>query len=444
MADASAAAASAAASAAAAEPAKEAKAFLTPGTEELRQARLYIASYSLGRARARLERERAERELDNKDPSGRQAARQSRVDRLSKLSPFSSEIGDARPLSSLSFSPCSTRLATASWSGLSKVWSITPATALQFELKGHAGNVTDIAWRPAAQGETYADGVQLASCGMDATVMLWKLPQENSQQQPGAVGAAAATANGDANDTHMSDASAPSIPPPSSTDPVGLPAPATPVVSPLAVLRGHSDRCSRLAFHPSGRYVASTSFDKSWRLWDLGAQKELLKQPGHAEATYAAAFHPDGSLLVSGDLGGVGQLWDLRTGKSIVALTGHAKQMLAADFHPGGTLLATASDDHTVRVWDLRAQAGALYTIGAHSSLISNVRWEPREGLYLLTSSYDRTTKLWHGTDFSLVKTLAGHESKVMRAEISPDSSFIATSGYDRTWKLWVDEGRLA
>lgn len=443
MADASAAAASAAAAAAAAEPAKEAKAFLTPGTEELRQARLYITTYSLARARTRLDRERAERDLDNKDPSGRLAARQARVARLASVAPFSSEIGDARPLSSLSFSPCSTRLATASWSGLSKVWSIAPSTALQYELKGHAGNVTDIAWRPASQGEAYADGVQLASCGMDATVMLWKLPDNSQQAGASAVNA---TANGDANDTEMSDASTPSIPAPavSATDVIGLPAPATPVVSPAAVLRGHGDRCSRLAFHPSGRYVASTSFDKTWRLWDLATEKEILKQPGHAEATYAAAFHPDGSLLVSGDLGGVGQLWDLRTGKSIVALTGHAKQMLAADFHPGGTLLATASDDHTVRVWDLRAQAGALYTIGAHSSLISNVRWEPREGLYLLTSSYDRTTKLWHGTDFSLIKTLAGHESKVMRAEISPDSSFIATSGYDRTWKLWVDEGRLA
>lgn len=81
-----------------------------------------------------------------------------------------------------------------------------------------------------------------------------------------------------------------------------------------------------------------------------------------------------------------------------------------------------------------------LYTIGAHSNLISNVRWDPLEGLYLLTSSYDQTSKIWHGTDFTLVKTLAGHEGRVMRAEIAPNGAFIATSAYDRTWKLFAYE----
>ena len=93
----------------------------------------------------------------------------------------------------------------------------------------------------------------------------------------------------------------------------------------------------------------------------------------------------------------------------------------------------------SVRIWDLRAQS-TLYTIGAHSNLISNVRWDPLEGLYLLTSSYDQTSKVWNGTDFTLVKTLAGHEGRVMRAEIAPNGAFIATSAYDRTWKLFAYE----
>jgi U4/U6 small nuclear ribonucleoprotein PRP4 len=368
------------------------------------------------------------------------------VARVSKLTAFSSEIGDTRPLSSVSFAPDSVRLATASWTGSSKVWSIVPTTTCLFELKGHAGNVSDIAWRPAPDaGTSHADGVQLASCGMDSAVMLWKLPDNSATAADSNHTSMTDVASSSSQDNHINSNSS-SLPPPATAESLaptslaGLPAPAVPVLAPAAVLRGHTERCSRVSFHPSGRFVASTSFDKTWRLWDLTTRQCVLTQPGHAEGTYALAFHPDGSLAVSGDLGGVGQLWDLRTGKSLAALTGHAKQMLAADFHPGGTLLATASDDHTVRVWDLRKQAGSLYTIGAHSSLISNVRWESQEGLFLLTSSYDQTVKLWHGTDFTLLKTLAGHEGKVMRADIAPNSAFIATSAFDRTWKLYAYE----
>jgi U4/U6 small nuclear ribonucleoprotein PRP4 len=56
----------------------------------------------------------------------------------------------------------------------------------------------------------------------------------------------------------------------------------------------------------------------------------------------------------------------------------------------------------------------------------------------MLTASYDNTAKLWSASDFKLIKTLAGHEGKIMGADISPDGSgLISTVGYERTVKLW-------
>ena len=45
---------------------------------------------------------------------------------------------------------------------------------------------------------------------------------------------------------------------------------------------------------------------------------------------------------------------------------------------------------------------------------------QPGAGTYLMSSSYDKTCKIFSCQDWSLVKTLSGHEDKVMRAEISP------------------------
>ena len=90
-----------------------------------------------------------------------------------------------------------------------------------------------------------------------------------------------------------------------------------------------------------GRYVASTSYDCTWRLWDVETQKELLLQEGHSREVYPIAAHPDGSLMATGDLGGVGRVWDLRSGKSIMAMQGHVRQMLALAWHNDGYTLVT-------------------------------------------------------------------------------------------------------
>ena len=70
--------------------------------------------------------------------------------------------------------------------------------------------------------------------------------------------------------------------------------------SPLSVMKGHQDRVCRVAFHPSGNYVASASFDTTWRLWDVNATRELLLQEGHSKEVYSVEFQNDGALVASG------------------------------------------------------------------------------------------------------------------------------------------------
>lgn len=61
-------------------------------------------------------------------------------------------------------------------------------------------------------------------------------------------------------------------------------------------------------------------------------------------------------------------------------------------------------------------------------------------GDFLLTGAYDNTAKIWTHPGWSPLKTLAGHEGKVMGLDISSDGQLIATCSYDRTFKLWMAE----
>ncbi|KAL4384259.1 hypothetical protein GQ457_15G012660 [Hibiscus cannabinus] len=205
----------------------------------------------------------------------------------------------------------------------------------------------------------------------------------------------------------------------------------------LKTFEGHLDRLARIAFHPSGKYLGTTSFDKTWRLWDIDSGVELLLQEGHSRSVYGIAFHQDGSLVASCGLDALARVWDLRTGRSILSLEGHVKPVLGVSFSPNGYHLATGGEDNTCRIWDLRKKK-SLYIIPAHSNLISQVKFEPQEGYYLVSSSYDMTAKVWSGRDFKPVKSLPGHEAKVTASDISEDGRYIATVSHDRTIKLWT------
>lgn len=76
-----------------------------------------------------------------------------------------------------------------------------------------------------------------------------------------------------------------------------------------------------------------------------------------------------------------------------------------------------------------------------HTSLVSQVRFEPVSGSYLLSCGYDKVSKLWSAPHFRLTKTLVGHEGKVMGGDISCTGTYtIATVGFDRTMKVFAPD----
>jgi U4/U6 small nuclear ribonucleoprotein PRP4 len=51
---------------------------------------------------------------------------------------------------------------------------------------------------------------------------------------------------------------------------------------------------------------------------------------------------------------------------------------------------------------------------------VSTVKYDPVRGDVLITGGYDNTVRLFVGPNWTLVKTLAGHEGKVMCLDVTP------------------------
>ncbi|CAH1108802.1 unnamed protein product [Psylliodes chrysocephalus] len=354
------------------------------GPESLRIARLWIAEYSLPRAKERLEEARRQFDLPAATKTSRTQELQKKIQAMSI---YCSQIGDTRPISYCQFSPNSELLATASWSGLCKVWSI-PDCELKQTLKGHTCNVGAIVFHPKATLDQEEKICNMASCAADGSVKLWDFVSEE----------------------------------------------------PIADIEGHMPhRVSRIAFHPSGRFLGTCCFDNSWRLWDLHQCQEVLHQEGHVKPVYCISFQGDGSVCATGGMDAFGRVWDLRTGRCIMFMEGHLKGILGIDFSSNGHHIATASEDNACKIWDLRKRS-ILYTIPAHTNLISDVKFQKFTGNYLATASYDNTVKIWTSKTWQPLKTLSGHDGKIMCMDIAPNDQYIVSSSYDRTFKLWTPE----
>jgi len=106
-------------------------------------------------------------------------------------------------------------------------------------------------------------------------------------------------------------------------------------------------------------------------------------------------------------------------------------------------LLLSSSSDKTIRLWSLEAWT-CLVVYKGHEGPVWNVRWGPF-GHYFASCGWDKTVRIWTQDHISYVRMMVGHDSSVNQIAWHPNNAYVfsASDQVDKTVRMWeVATGR--
>ncbi|VVT55043.1 uncharacterized protein SAPINGB_P004396 [Magnusiomyces paraingens] len=180
------------------------------------------------------------------------------------------------------------------------------------------------------------------------------------------------------------------------------------------------DDLNNLTFSADASLVATGFADSFIKIWSLKGKrlKSVLRDDeyNYVDMNGVASENPDTSVLAR-------------------RLVGHAGPVYGLSFSPDNRYLLSSSEDRSVRLWSTDTYTG-LVAYKGHTGPVWDVSFGPF-GHYFATASHDQTARLWSVDHIYPLRIFAGHLSDVDTVSFHPNSMYVVTGSSDKTCRLW-------
>jgi len=330
--------------------------------------------------------------------------------------------GHSETVTQVSFSPNGQLIATTAWDGTIALWNLE-GTLLHF-IQGHSSYALDVQFSP--------DGKTLASAGADTLIKLWNYDGEllnTLSSHAGTVSSIAFSSDGSTLVSASFDGN------------VKLWSQRGDLLKTFKV--DTNNILTKVRFSPDEEKLLIATGEKnvfrtSVKLWSTTGQ-EVQRFAGHGSRITDASFSPDGKFIVSTSFDGTVRLWDPHQEETVTSIAEHDEGITSLDFSSDGKTLASSSRDGSITIWD--SDNRPLKTFEGHSDGVNSVKFTT-DSANLISASDDKTIKTWT-LEGELVTTLREHKSQVKSLSISPNKKFWTSVSSDGNVKLWTSEGKV-
>ena len=201
-----------------------------------------------------------------------------------------------------------------------------------------------------------------------------------------------------------------------------------------------------VAYSPDGKRFVSGSWDGKARIWDLATKKLLKTLDYESLYIHSVAFSqdPEGKYVAVGGNNKTApiQIFDSQTGKRVKAISPKPVGIPPRDaeishvaFSRDGLRLLTSSYDNTARLWDVKS-GNELHRYLGHTWWVWSAAFSDDESR-IVTASQDGTVIVWNTETEQPSAPFAAHGSPVYCAAFSPKGDYVASAGYDNRVLVW-------
>ena len=229
-------------------------------------------------------------------------------------------------------------------------------------------------------------------------------------------------------------------------------------------VRGHREGVTAVDTDPDGMYLLTASYDKTVLRWE-NPKKPPRRYSGAADRLWSVKFDPTGSVVAAACNDGLVYFWHADTSKPAGKGKFDTEQGAVYDlaFTPDGEQLLTAGGDGKIKVLrksvmereakrktkkksaasdddgeDLsdKSDEPPVSELTGHKKAVFSV-CPSQDGGYLLSSSADKTARLWNLSTREEICRFVGHTGAVRRAIFLTDNA-VVTASDDSTVRVWL------
>jgi WD40 repeat protein len=199
-------------------------------------------------------------------------------------------------------------------------------------------------------------------------------------------------------------------------------------------LSGHTASVHGLAFSPDSRRLATTGGDKTVRVWDVAARRELFSMAAPQTEENLAGFSPDGRRLAAPGPDWTLKVWDVATARELFTLADRVGGNAFA-FTPDGQCLITGSPNRTLKVWDA-FNGQAIRGLRGHEAGVGRVLVS-LDGMRLVSVDGEQVIRVWDAVSGETLAVVRDQRASDQRPAVSPDGRRLALGQRSGDVEVW-------
>ena len=192
---------------------------------------------------------------------------------------------------------------------------------------------------------------------------------------------------------------------------------------------GHTDNVITADISRDNNYIVSASEDNSIRLWDIQNGECIYN---FSDTVYQIKFNPNGTQICYSQAKEI-VLLDTKTHKETNRLVGHSDIVLSINYSDDGKYIVSTSKDRTIKLWCVNS-GNCIKTITDERNIIMfNAMFSPN-GKSILVTYEDQPFRLYDITSGKLIRTIGNHIWGINDANFSHNGQYIIS--YDGIWDV--------